>query len=63
LFRGVTVQKGATVENCILMHGTTVGSDADISYVIADKNVTVGEKTVLKGVKDKALILEKGKSF
>ncbi|MBQ3141702.1 MAG: glucose-1-phosphate adenylyltransferase subunit GlgD [Clostridia bacterium] len=49
IFRGVVIEKGAKVENCILMQGTRVCSGADISGVITDKNVVISEYTHLVG--------------
>ena len=58
--RGVTVEKGAKVFNSILMHGTTVKSGASLSYVIADKNVTVNEDCALMGHFTYPLAIAKG---
>lgn len=49
LFRGVKIAKGAKVRNCILMQGTVVEADADMEYIITDKNVTVTQGKALKG--------------
>ena len=49
IFRGVKIEKGAVVENCILMQETVVKEDAQLDNVIADKNAVIGEKMVLKG--------------
>lgn len=49
IFRGVKVEKGAVVENCILMQETVVCKDAQLDNVIADKNAVISEKMVLKG--------------
>ncbi len=40
LFRGVTVEKGATVRNCVLMQDTIVEANVNLECVVADKNVT-----------------------
>lgn len=60
IFRGVTVEKGAKVSNCIVMQGSRIDKDAVLEYVILDKNVTVSGGTVLKGTADHPLIIEKG---
>ena len=49
VFRGVTVEKGATVENSILFKGTTVKAGAMLRCVIADKNVVFNENVTLMG--------------
>jgi len=47
LFRGVVVEEGAIVENCILMSDTVIGKDSRISNVISDRSVEVtGGKTL-----------------
>lgn len=60
LFRGVVVEKGAKVSNCILMQGTVVGKDAGLSYVIADKNVHVGDHRSLRGQESYPIAIAKG---
>lgn len=59
LFRGVTVEKDAVVENCILMQETAVGAAADINNVISDKNAVIGENMVLKGTPANCVFVKK----
>lgn len=59
LFRGVTVEKDAVVENCILMQETAVGAAANIKNVISDKNAIIGEDMVLKGTPEKCVFVKK----
>ena len=59
LFRGVKVEKGAVVENCILMQETVVKADAQLDNVISDKNGVIGEKMVLKGTAKKHFFVKK----
>lgn len=59
LFRGVTVEKGAVVENCILMQETKVGAETQISNVIADKNAVISGGMVLKGTATKHFFVQK----
>ena len=63
LFRGVKVEKGAVVENCILMQGSSVAKDANLKYVITDKNAAIGSRLVLMGTEEKALIVNKNQSI
>ncbi|MCD7836621.1 MAG: glucose-1-phosphate adenylyltransferase subunit GlgD [Lachnospiraceae bacterium] len=49
LFRGVKIGKGAVVRNSIIMQDTTIMGNADIDYVITDKEVTIGSGKELKG--------------
>lgn len=59
LFRGVKIEKGAVVENCILMQETVVGSDANLDNVISDKNAVIGDSMVLKGTAQKHFFVKK----
>lgn len=59
LARGVKVEKGAVVENCILMQETKVKANAKLDSVIADKNVVIGEDMVIKGTQEKRVFLNK----
>ena len=61
LFRGVTVEEGAVVEDSILMQNTKVGKDARICRIITDKDVTVGEGTELRGAAKLPFVVGKGK--
>ncbi len=49
LFRGVKISKGAVVKNSIIMQDTTIRDNAQIDYVITDKEVIVSEGRSLKG--------------
>lgn len=57
--RGVTVEKDAVVENCILMQETAVKSGAQLDRVISDKNAVIGEGMVLKGSSGKCFFVKK----
>lgn len=63
LFRGVRVGKGAKVKNCILMQDTVVGDNAEMSYVITDKNVSVGAGRLLTSSPDYPMYVGKGASL
>lgn len=62
LFRGVKVGKGAKVKNCILMQGTVVGDNAELSYLITDKNVSICEKHILTSSPQYPMYVGKGAS-
>jgi glucose-1-phosphate adenylyltransferase len=49
IFRGVHVKKGAIVRNSIIMQDSVIGETAHLNYVIADKNVKIGNKKILMG--------------
>jgi len=60
LFRGVKVGKGAVVRNCILMQDTEVGDKCELNYVIADKNVVIGNYRSIGGTIDYPVFVNKG---
>lgn len=59
LSRGVRVEKGAVVENCILMQRATVQTGATLRYTIADKNVRVCPGRMLMGHGTYPLVIAK----
>ncbi len=59
LFRGVKVEKGARVSNCILMQGTTVQENATLAYTITDKNVLIHSGRMLMGHANYPLAIHK----
>ena len=61
LFRGVKVGKGAKVKNCILMQGT-VGDNAELNYLITDKNVSICENHILTSSPQYPMYVGKGAS-
>ena len=63
VFRGVTVKKGAYIENSIVMQDCVIGENAILQSAICDKKVNVGSNTVVKGTKDKPVYLEKNQKF
>lgn len=62
LFRGVKVGKGANVKNCILMQGTVVGDNAELNYLITDKNVSICENHILTSSPQYPMYVGKGAS-
>lgn len=62
LFRQVTVCEGAKVDNCIIMNDCVIGKDAELKYVILDKNVTVTPGAKLFGTKDHPIVIKKGET-
>lgn len=49
LFRGVKIGKGAIVKNSIIMQDTVIMGNAEIDYVITDKEVTITAGKELRG--------------
>ena len=62
LFRGVKVGKGAKVNNCILVQGTVGGDNAELSYLITDKNVSICENHILTSSPQYPMYVGKGAS-
>lgn len=60
IFRGVTVEKGAEVDGCILFKDTVVKKNSVLHCVIADKNVVIQEGRTLMGHEHYPLVLARG---
>jgi glucose-1-phosphate adenylyltransferase len=59
-FRGVRLESGAEVKDCIIMQGARIGKNAKLECVILDKNVTVTDGACLKGTPEHPVIIRKG---
>ena len=60
LFPGVVVEKGAVVRNSVLFKESADRENAQLSYVIADKNVEVLAGRTLMGHATYPVVLSKG---
>ena len=60
IFRNVTVEQGAVLENCVIMQGTHIGKNARLTNVICDKNVRIGDGVELTGSEIYPYVLTKG---
>jgi len=60
LFPGVTVEAGAVVRNCVIFKDSVVRKDAQLSYIIADKDVEVLPGRTLMGHATYPIVLAKG---
>ncbi len=60
LFPGVTVEAGAVVRNCVVFKETVIRKDAQLSYIIADKDVEVLPGRTLMGHATYPIVLAKG---
>ena len=58
--RGVTVERGAKIKNCILFTGTEIGRNVDMAYVLCDKASKVSTVKELKGTEDNVLYIQQG---
>jgi len=59
LFRKVRVGKNAVIRNSIIMQHSAVGDDAQLNYVICDKNAIIQSEAVLTGTKQMPLCIGK----
>ena len=62
LFRQVTIEAGAEVEDCIIMNDTVIGAGSQLKYVILDKDVTVRPGTKLIGSPTNPIIVRRGET-
>ena len=60
VFRGVSIEQGADVENCVIMQDSRIGEGAHLRNVIIDKDVIVGPGVRLVGTPDAQLVVRKG---
>ena len=60
LFPGVVVEEGAVVRNCVLFKEDVVRKKAQLSYIIADKDVEVLADRTLMGHATYPIVLAKG---
>lgn len=60
LFRQVTVESGARIEDCVIMNDAVVHADSYLKYVILDKDVVVRPGTELVGAPDNPVIIRRG---
>lgn len=59
VFRGVTVEAGADVENCIVMQDSHIGAGAHLRNSIIDKEVKVGAGARIMGTPDLVTVVPK----
>lgn len=60
VFRGVSIESGADVENCVIMQDSRIGKNAYLRNAIIDKDVVVGEGARLVGTPDSQMVVRKG---
>ena len=60
LFRGVRVEKGATLRNCIIMQDSVIGSNTTLNFVIGDKDVVYKPGRTLMGYESYPVYIAKG---
>jgi glucose-1-phosphate adenylyltransferase len=60
LFRGVRIAKGVKLQNCVVMQDTTVGENAQLKCVIADKDCVITPRCFLVGSERLPILVPKG---
>ena len=60
LFRQVTIDPGAVVENCVIMNDSVIGKGAELKNVILDKDVVVRPGAKLCGTTTNPIIVKRG---
>lgn len=59
LSRGVKIEEGCEIKNCVIMSNCTIGKNSVLHNLILDKFVEVNEGNILKGQVDKPLVISK----
>ena len=57
--KGVTVDEGAKLSNCIVMQDTKIGRNTNLNYVIIDKDVTIKDGRSLMGFESYPIYIAK----
>lgn len=60
VFRGVSIEADADVEDCVIMQDSRIGKGAYLRNVIIDKDVVVSDGARLMGTPDSQLVVRKG---
>lgn len=60
LFRGVKVGKGTVLKNSIIMSENIIGDNCNISYVVSDKDTSIGNGITLAGCEKQPYFINKG---
>ncbi len=60
LFRQVSIEAGACVEDCIIMNDSVIGEGSQLKCVILDKDVTVRPGSKLIGTPSNPIIVKRG---
>jgi glucose-1-phosphate adenylyltransferase len=63
LFRNVKVGKGSVLKNCIIMSENVIGDNCNISYVVSDKDTSIGNGVTLAGCEKQPYFINKGSNI
>ncbi|WP_223362495.1 glucose-1-phosphate adenylyltransferase subunit GlgD [Sporolactobacillus terrae] len=59
IFRNVLIEKKTVLNSSVVMQGSSIGSGAELHYVILDKNVRIEPNTKLIGTQANPIVIEK----
>lgn len=62
LCRGVTVEKGAKLNRCIVFRGSKIGENVVLSDVVVDKHAKIAQKHKIEGDPDVPIYVDQGAS-
>jgi len=60
VFRGVSIESDADVENCVIMQDSRIGKGAYLRNAIIDKDVVVSDGARVVGTPDSQAVVRKG---
>lgn len=60
LSRGVTVEKGAAIKNCILFANSSIETNTKMTYVIMDRDAKARQVKKISGKKDQVVVISQG---
>lgn len=63
IFRNVTVEAGAVIENCIIMQNCVIGRNSNLKCTVLDKNVKISENKQLCGDEKYPFVAGKNKEI
>lgn len=63
LFRGVRVERGAVLKNCVIMQDAVISESVQLSYVVSDKFASFSKGIFLSGSEELPLIVPKHKAL
>lgn len=63
IHRGVKIERGAVVKNCVIFAGTRICKNASLNCIVTDKNVTVSDGVNLSGNENMPFYIQKGRKI
>ena len=57
VFRDCIIEEGVKLENCVIMQKSVIKKNAELSYVICDKQANITEEVSISGTEEKPIII------